>query len=272
MIDDYTIIIKTFERFQCIKRLVATVLKVYPNACILIGDDSQTSCKRYFEKHFPNANLKVFELPKDCGLSYGRNYLLDHVETKYFILCDDDFMFDDMTDLESGLQLLNQNQLDIIGGYFRNYSCIRKVSDNFKVLVQEIFHLERLYNYIGSIVLDENNRILYAEYITNEFPDFTLTDITHNFFIGRTKIIRETNRWDDELKVHEHTAFFLKAKQNNLRVGFTNKMSVRHKPIRSQLYSSYRNRDFFQVFLRKYKIKRFVVKYNGITVRIVDCL
>lgn len=243
---------------------------MYPDAHILIGDDSETTCKDFFEKHFPGADLKVFELPKDCGLSYGRNYLLDRVKTDYFTLCDDDFLFDEKTDLESGLQLLKQNQLDIIGGYFRNSSVVYKASDYIKVIVQDVFNLEKPYNHIGTLELDVGDRVLYANHTTSEFPDFTLTDITHNFFIGRTKVIRENNRWDDELKLHEHTAFFLKCKQNGLRVGFTSRMSVRHKPIRSKRYSDFRNRDFYQLFLRKYNIKKFVVKYDGVTVKTVD--
>lgn len=45
-------------------------------------------------KKFGEYNLQYFDLEKDCGLSAGRNFLLNKVQTKYFVLADDDFVFD----------------------------------------------------------------------------------------------------------------------------------------------------------------------------------
>ena len=269
--EDITFIIKTFERVECVNRLVKSILVMYPDAIILIGDDSRVSCNVFFEKNYPKKNVKIYDLPFDSGLSYGRNYLLDRIKTDYFVLLDDDFVFDKDTDLESGLMILKSENLDIIGGFFRNSSAVCKPTDYLKVATQELFHLQKPYNYIGTLNLDEANRILNANFITNEFPEFAITDITHNFFIGKTDIIRERNRWDDELKINEHTAFFLKGKQQGLRVGFTNRMSVRHMPIRSKLYASFRDRDYHKLFMRKYNIKKYVITYDGIIVNTIDC-
>ena len=258
-----TFIIKTFERFKCVKRLVNSIYRYYPDAIILIGDDSEISCKQYFAKHYTGKDLTVYVLPKDCGLSYGRNYLLDRVKTDYFVLLDDDFVFDKRTDIQTGISILSEKGLDILGGYFRNYSEVYKFTDNFKVLIRHMFHLEIPYNYIGKLMLDKETRILNADYITKEFPDFTLTDITHNFFIGRTNVIRTKNRWDDDLKLHEHTDFFLRGKANGLSVGFTNQMSVQHKPIKPKKYNDFRNRDFVKLFMEKNDIKKIVATYNG---------
>ena len=236
---------------------------MYPDAIIFIGDDGEISCKDYFKNHFSEYNINVFDLPNDSGLSFGRNYLLDRVKTDYFVLLDDDVVFDKMTDLEAGLSILKRENLDIIGGYFRNNSIVYKYTDNIKVLIREIFRLEKPYNYIGNLHFDAVKKVLYVNLKTKEFPDFTITDITHNFFIGRTKIIREKNRWDDELKINEHTAFFLNGKKVGLRVGFTNKMSVIHKPIRTKKYLELRSRDFFQLFMKKYNINKTVFSNNG---------
>ena len=98
--NDITFIVKTFERFYCIKRLVKSIFKYYPDANILIADDSEVSCKTYFYKKYGDGNITVYELEKDCGLSYGRNFLLERVKTKYFVLLDDDFVFDKRTNIE----------------------------------------------------------------------------------------------------------------------------------------------------------------------------
>ena len=190
--------------------------------------------------------------------------MLDHVNAEYFVLLDEDFLLDNKTDLETGLLLLKQNNLDIIGGYFRTNSTVYHPWDYVKVLIRDIFRLEERSNYIGSLTMSHEDRILYADLTTNRFPDFSLTDITHIFFIGKTKVIREQNRWDDELKLHGHLAFFLNAKQNRLKVGFTNKMSVQHRPIRSKKYRSFRNRDFYPLFMKKNNIKNCREKRWGL--------
>lgn len=259
--DEVTFIIKTFERFYCVKRLVRSILKYYPNAKILIADDSEISCKEYFERRYPN--VKVYNLPKDSGLSYGRNYLVDRVDTNFFVLLDDDFVFDKKTDVEKGLILIKENNLDILGGYFRNYSIVEKPIDHLKVIIQNVIKWERPLNYIGKLQFDNKTRILYANYVNYEFPEYQETDITHNFFIAKTNVVKNINRWDNELKLHEHTAFFWCAKNKGLKVGFSSCLSVQHKPIKLKKYSGFRNRDFIQVFMNKYNIEKIIATYDG---------
>ena len=56
--EDITFIIKTFERVECVNRLVKSILVMYPDAIILIGDDSRVSCNVFFEKNYPKKNEK----------------------------------------------------------------------------------------------------------------------------------------------------------------------------------------------------------------------
>ncbi len=261
-IQNTTFIIKTFERPHCVKRLVGSILKVYPEANIFIADDSRVSCKTYFEKKYSNKNIKVYELEYDSGLAHGRNYLLNRVTTKYFVLLDDDFEFDDKTDIVSGIDLLEEKKLSILGGYFRNYEPVRGARSAMKRLLQDVFCKYRAGNYIGNLDFNKSTGELHAHYIRNRFPDYTDTDITHNFFIAVTDVIRENNLWDEELKLHEHTAFFLKAKKNNLRVGFTNRISVKHKPILTSKYRRLRDRSFIKDFMRLYGVKKFIYSYD----------
>ena len=59
--NDVTFIIKTFERPECIKRLVKSIYKYYKDAIILVGDDSKISCKKYIEQKYYDKNIKVYE-------------------------------------------------------------------------------------------------------------------------------------------------------------------------------------------------------------------
>lgn len=63
---------------------------------------------------------------------------------------------------------------------------------------------------------------------------------------------------DEEIKIHEHTPFFLKAKMNGLNVGFIKEMSVKHKPLRPKRYNSFRDRNFVVEWMRLYNIRRFI--------------
>ena len=258
--NEVTIVIKTLDRYVCLKPLIKSVIKKYKNIPIIIGDDSQVSCKKQVEKDFPNnKNIIVYELPYDCGLSYGRNFLVNKVKTKYFCLCDDDFIFDKKSDLEGALNILKENNLDIIGGYFRNYKIINSYKDYIIRFGQKIFHYELPTNYIAK--LKEENHVLYVDYRKKDFPDYEEVDIVHNFFIAKTESIKN-HPWDEELKLQEHTAFFYSAKKKGLKIAFTNKLSTRHCPIQNFKYKNFRTRNYTHVFMEKNNLDKIVATFD----------
>lgn len=253
---EITVIIKTIDRTDCLKKLVKSILRKYPNIRILIGDDSKVSCRTMMESAFPKGNIEVFELPYDCGLSYGRNVLVKQVTTPYFLLCDDDFIFDKKTDVAKALALLKEHDVDIIGGYMRNYKIIKGWKDKVICLGQKILRYELPTNYIGT--LRQEGSTFYAHYIIHEYPEFTVTDLVPNFFIAKTEVICKQNLWDEDLKLQEHTEFFYRAKQNGLKVAFTNHLSSQHHPVHSKNYGKLRGRNYTQVFMEKYHVNKIV--------------
>ena len=68
-------------------------------------------------------------------------------------------------------------------------------------------------------------------------------DIIPNFFIADTKELKRV-RWDDKLKVIDHSAFFYNCKFNGLKVAYTNSFSIDHDHTfeRSAEYSAFRGR------------------------------
>lgn len=259
--NDVTFVIKTLERPYCLFRLVKSIRRYYPDAEILIGDDSEMSCRAGILKRYGQEGITVYELPHDCGISYGRNELVRKVKTQYFVLLDDDFVFDRKTDIESGLEVLKKHGMDVCGGYFRKYPVLRGGREFLKYLAKRILYRPQDYNYLGFI--EENGDEVRVRYYTNRFPDFERTDIVHNFFIARTDEIRNKCLWDDAIKICEHTPFFIKAKRAGVRVGFTNCMSVQHKPIKLRKYTGYRNRSYVREWMKIYGFTRFVSTMNG---------
>lgn len=258
--DEVTIIIKTLDRCDCLINLLDSIFKKYPKIRVLVGDDSEISSKEKIMKKFCKYNLQYFNLEKDCGLSAGRNFLLNKVQTKYFVLADDDFVFDKKTNLERALQILEEKKLDIIGGYIRNYKIVKNNWDKFLVIIQKILKYELPTNYIGTLKMEGST--FYADYIVHSFPEFVETDLVLNFFLAKTEIIKKIQGWDPELKLQEHTEFFYRAKLNNLKVGFTNELSVQHHPFKLKGYNSKRNRNYTKVFMDKYKIDKIIANYD----------
>lgn len=257
--ENITFLIKAFERPYCVKRLVKSIYRYYPKAKILIADDSRRqSCKQYFDGNYSDKDIAVYEIEQDRGLSFGRNYLLDRVSTEYFVLLDDDFVFDSRTNITGALEILKKKNLDILGGYIRNFTVQSGFVSLAKLTIQNITNYDNPANYLGEFRYSEEDHVLHVERMRHHFPDYWETDIVLNFFIAKTDVIRDKNRWDEELKLQEHTAFFYKAKLNGLKVAFSNIFSVQHKPVRTKDYGTFRNRDYFQLFLEKYGIWKVI--------------
>ena len=126
MSENVTVVIKTMLRPKSLERLVASVLKFYPNIQILIGDDGEPSCEEYIMNRFKGKNnIHYYNLPHDSGLSYGRNFLLNKVETEYFLLCDDDFVIDKTLKFDQLIHIIEEKNIDILGGYLKNYKIVK---------------------------------------------------------------------------------------------------------------------------------------------------
>ena len=109
---------------------------------------------------------------------------------------------------------------------------------------------------------DSETKTLTINIENQHFPAFTETEILPNFFIAKTEIIRTRNRWDDDLKLQEHTAFFYSAKRNNLKIGFSNVFSIQHKPIKPRKYYSFRGRNYSNIFMEKAEIERIIMTFE----------
>ena len=238
LLDRTTLLIKTFERPECLEALLTSIRARYPAIRIMIADDSRVPRAPRNE-----VGLKFFPLSFDVGLSAGRNLLLEHVDTPYFILLDDDLVFVEQTRIECLLMLLERHSLDLVAGAKRL---------DGKPLPFE-----------GALELEAGSRTLYRRRgcAIEVFDDHVRFDYVHNFFAARTQRIRALGGWDDQLKLGEHTEFFLRLKLRDAKVGFTPDVVVEERRHRSNLYQRYRRRASTfkqQYFYPSYNIDRVV--------------
>ncbi|MEM1325249.1 MAG: glycosyltransferase [Bacteroidota bacterium] len=273
MSKDITIIIKTFERPYCLEALLTSYEKMRQKhdwQCqILIADDSKQPYKKYILNRFEKIVTKYICLPFRSGVSYGRNVLLDNVETPYLVHLDDDFWMDKHCNLRMMKNLLIESDLDLLGGMLHNRS-ERLLSESrwqilyrlFKEkrkgdLLYEIFEKGRSFFYYGDFeAMGDTLKIVPIQY---DVP-VTRCDVVLNFFIAKTESIRSRNiYWDNALKTQEHEAFFYEAKLNNLAVGVTKSISVEHRPITTLHYRSFRfegHNKYGTIFLEKHGFTR----------------
>lgn len=202
-----TFIIHTYKRPGCVKRLLESIKQFYPDTPVIVYDDTEF----------------------DRGLSWGRNYLVSKVKTKYFLLLDDDFVFTEETKIEKLIEKAEQGY-DIVAGALRENGNIR--------------------HYEGRYELEDG----VLKYIPNEEP----FDFVFNFFVGRTKKFKEC-KWDEELKLAEHTAFFF-VNKGKLKIAYDESVVVNHQPEKPDGYDEDRKRgdQYFKYWMRKMNIHEVI--------------
>jgi len=206
---------------------VASIRKYYPDVAIAIADDSECAAI------CTTKTMHKYALPFDVGLSAGRNYLVDRIETPYTVMLDDDFVFTEQTDLERWLHAMKRDKYALIGG-----CCVRPDG--------------REQHYEGYMVDDRKRRALRLIRLVP--TDLAPVHITLNFFIAQTSILRAV-RWDERFKVGEHEDFFWRLSRK-FRVGYDPHVRiVHHRGERSKRYQQHRNKrahNFQQEALAKH--------------------
>lgn len=238
--NDVTIAIKTFERPDSLKALLVSILHFFPDLPVIIADDSKTPYAQDISRHL--SYVECVALPFDVGLSAGRNALLSRIHTKYFVLCDDDILFCEHTRLETFRRILDESDIELIGGVLIDKSATGR--------------FDKPSTYAGHLTLDAS-RHLRMEFVKPD-REVIRCDIVHNFFMANTQaVVTKTGGWDPRFKVLEHTDFFWTAKTSGLKVAFTPNVSVNHtnaRPARYIYYRQTRKNRYFRMLFEKLEI------------------
>jgi len=227
---DLTAIITTFNRPKSLLKLIKSIRKYYNDLPIIVVDNGNHANKKIKVK-----GVSYYKVPFDAGLSYSRNFAISKVKTDYIVLLDDDFEFVAKTRIDNLLKIAKDNDFDIVGGSVEGLS------------------------YNGILELD-GNILRYIKGDRGTINDYPLYDMVLNFFVGKVKSIKKNDCWDEELKLGEHTDFFLRAKEHNLKITFEPSVSVKHNHDRGEEYSKFRSRanHYVQMFMRKNGISKII--------------
>ena len=228
---DVSILIKTLERPQQLINQLYSIRKYKFKGPIIITDDSLQSGEKEVLQLFQDLNITYIHLPFDTGTAEGRNIMLKQTTTPFFVLCDDDFIFEPRTRLPLMYKMLVENNLDLLGGVFRQYNLKSRI-ERLKFDVSKWFLKFNIL--IPSTSISEysaNFELVGKSCVMKkmQYQDpFTLCDMTHNFFIARTDKVTAFGGWNPLLKGGEHQNFFIRAKLNGLKVATTRLCGVVH--------------------------------------------
>jgi glycosyltransferase involved in cell wall biosynthesis len=178
-----TALIKTFERPRDLRRLLASIKRLYPMLEVVVVDDSTEPSRL--------PDVKTVALPYDTGVAAGRNEGLSHVTTPYVVVLDDDLVFFRGTRLEEALALLEQYpEIDLVGGQVIDLPLVRsRQPPRGAIFATDAVPVHPLGTSIG------------GREVVDKVP---------NFFVARRDRL-ELVQWDPLLKRMEHADFFTRA-------------------------------------------------------------
>lgn len=179
-IKNLTICIKTLERPEELDKCLKSIRKYYPKVRIIVADDSRA----------PSVNSLADEyyfLEHDVGVSAGRNFLIDKVDTKYCMFIDDDTLFTNESRIERALDILDDNkEINMVAGTIKGTTFHGLLEKRGEIMIRHMRKHRRIIN--GHKIYDFDIQI----------------------FIARTETMVE-NKWNENLKTVEHTEYFWRA-------------------------------------------------------------
>jgi len=219
---DVTVLVKTFERPVCLRRLVASIRRYYPSIPIVVVDDSREPLDPA-----PDGVTRYFHLPfNSAGLAGGRNFGLRHVETEYVLISDDDMVFGRKTDLGKLLATLETTPFDVVSCGWMDHDPWTGVRRGFR-------HWEG--------TLDVDDRVLFHRYgvARGKLDGLRVYDTVHSFLMAGVRRLGP-DPWNERLKVQEHTEFSLSLKERGLLSTIHPDVVVYHHPEFPEQYDARR--------------------------------
>ncbi|XP_002741838.1 beta-1,4 N-acetylgalactosaminyltransferase 2-like [Saccoglossus kowalevskii] len=228
-----TVVSKTFERYDCINKLILSVNKYYPNMSILVADDSRV------KQQLNGTNVKHFHMPFLEGLGAGKNLLVSQVRTKYFLWTDDDFVFINETILERFVEKLESPtaELDLVAGYVMDNRGM--VSDTIDNDIWKWVSYRREEDGSGCIRRTDSP-FPYGN--VKEFKNCNYKDVTPDFFLAKTEAVRKVG-FDPEFERISHREFFIDG-IGYLKIAQCDDVVILHDRERNKVYNKYRHSNF----------------------------
>ena len=207
---ELTIAFTTIDRDESCKHAVTYLRSVFPESTLLVVEQNNPS---YEMKRFYRENgVTVCYVGVDAGLSSARNKIMELVQTKYVLLCDDDIYRLDSGEVFKSLDFMERRgDVLAVGGRaskieLHDDQSIERVNPDFDYKM--IPSLER-----GYLVLQSVHMFDLQKYTRIE-DGFYESDVVENFVLFDVPKLKRVNvGWDENIKIkNEHLDFYLSLK------------------------------------------------------------
>src|SRR5882762_421437 len=110
----------TIERPHVVQRLISSIRSQFPAMPIYVADQSlDVGAMSSFYEHM---GVTLVRMPYDAGVSASRNRLVERITEPFFVLCDDDFVFDGRTNFADALRIHKHHpNIGVVGGRLYDY-------------------------------------------------------------------------------------------------------------------------------------------------------
>ena len=208
---DITVLVKTFERPEALKRLIASVRALYERMPIVVVDDSAQP----LDPAPAEVATYVHEPYNSLGAAGGRNLGLRHVETPYVLVCDDDMVFERRTDLGRMLYALESTSFDVV-------SCIWLDFDPWKGICRGPRRFE------GTLDVEDDILVHRLGATRGSADGLPVFDVVHQFFVAALDRLG-AEPWAADLNLSEHYELFLTLREHGLKSTRLPDVVVQHR-------------------------------------------
>jgi Glycosyl transferase family 2 len=235
---DVSIVVKTFERPDALRRLIASIRRFYPRIPVLVVDDSAEPLDPV-----PEGATRYWHLPYNTlGSGPGRNFGLRQVETEYVLFADDDMVLGRRTDLALMLETLQTTGFDVAACTWVDHdpwTGVRLGPRRFE----------------GTLELVDGTLVHRFGESRGELDGLPVFDVVHQFFMARKERLGE-DPWHPEMTPLDHTECFLRLRERGLLCTRLPDVVVYHYPQKPAAYAAVRD-DTEQVMRRWREIRGF---------------
>lgn len=244
---DVTILVTTFLRDSYLYTCLEMIGRgLGPDVKVIVIDDGRVNPhKNAFYRGIEAIGHQYTYLPFDSGLPAKRNVGVAQTKTKYVLMGCDDFDFSTAkakVGVEKLVKVLDENpDIDVAGGRHNNNP------------------------YEGFLTVVPGQYIKETRLVPDGTKEFYKVDLTVNYFLARTEVIRNYP-WDERMKIGgEHGDWFLTLKEAGRNVVWVPGVNITEFAVPNgsdPQYGKYRARARelgHKIFLEK----RGVVDYKG---------
>lgn len=222
MVENVTIIFKSFERQKLAKRLYKNIQDFYPGIRVIIADDSSKPLE------IEGEHVEVIQIPFNCGLGRGLCQALERVETPYVIRMDDDELLTVHTKFEEHLRyLMMRPEIDLIGVLPFDLPFTKPVEEMTRPYFRESMYDAPKPLLIPHLMMLERGK------------DYVVVGKSANIFIARTEKVKAVG-YDEAIRMLDHHDFFFRAAGNMVSVISTGSFVFHYHNPFDMYYAKYR--------------------------------